>query len=54
MYAIRSYYESSDSVILPYGTYEVVVTALGEDTLEVTVTLDAGNMSKDVVFPPAP
>jgi len=46
--------ESSDSVILPYGTYEVVVTALGEDTLEVTVTLDEGNMSKDVVFPPAP
>jgi len=45
---------SSVPVSLPYGTYEVVVTADGEDTLEVTVTLDAGNMTKDVVFPPAP
>ena len=44
---------SSVPVTLPYGTYEVVVTAEGEDTLEVTVTLDAGNMAKDVVFPPA-
>jgi hypothetical protein len=40
--------------MLQDSTYEVVVTALGEDTLEVTVTLDAGNMAKDVVFPPVP
>jgi hypothetical protein len=45
---------SSVPVTLPYGTYEVVATAEGEDTLEVTVTLDAGNMAKDVAFPPAP
>jgi hypothetical protein len=45
--------ESSDPVVLPYGTYEVVVTAAeGVDTLEETVTLDAGNMAEEVVFPP--
>jgi hypothetical protein len=44
--------ESSEPVSLPYGTYEVVVSADEEDTLEEPVTIDSGNMSKDVVFPP--
>jgi len=46
--------ESSDPVILPYGLYEVVVTAADEETLEKPVTLDAGNSDVVVEFPPAP
>ena len=46
--------ESSDPVILPYGTYEVVVTATDEETLESSVTIDAGNSDVVVEFPPAP
>ena len=44
--------ESSDPVVLPYGSYEVVVTADDEETLVEPVTLDSGNMAEEVVFPP--
>jgi hypothetical protein len=46
--------ESSDLVILPHGTYEVVVTAADEETLEIPVTLDPDEPDKIVEFPPAP
>jgi hypothetical protein len=46
--------ESSDPVILPYGTYEVVVTAADEETLEKSVTIDAGDLDVVVEFPPTP
>lgn len=46
--------ESSDPVILPYGTYEVVVTAADEETLERSVTIDAGDSDVVVEFPPTP
>ena len=46
--------ESSAPVILPYGTYEVVVTAADEETLEIPVTLEAGNSEVVVEFPLAP
>jgi len=46
--------ESSGPVILPYGSYEVVVTATDEVALERPITLDADNSDVVVNFPPVP
>jgi hypothetical protein len=46
--------ESSDPVILPYGIYEVIVTAADEETLEIPVTLDGGDPDVVVEFPAVP
>jgi hypothetical protein len=46
--------ESSEPVILPFGTYEVVVTATDEEPLEKSVILDEGDSDVVVEFPPTP